>query len=314
MKKITVLLVVAVVLAGCQTAELESLRQQNKELSATNASLATEVDELSKKMEVLEKENTRLKETDQYQFQLGVDAYAHGKFDEAKKAFIALIDRYPKSQLVTEAKKNLGNAENQIRRIERELKAQCDTIQKEVAKVTALEAVNLIEEFQTTKPDAPCVGSLATKKTELATKAAKEKKEKENLARLGVEISEIRTYWKIKSDVLGGQELAVPFIRFKLKNVGVSPIERLEASASFTLTDEKEVLGDGSVYVIGSVDAPLKPDYSREVFFGSSTGYTGMGIVFQQPKVDADLYLDLGRGKVLVKTFSIKQKLEGLGY
>lgn len=129
--------------------------------------------------------------------------------------------------------------------------------------------------------------------------------------KLGIEVTDLRTSWKIEPNVLGGTKLVVPYIRFKLRNIGEQPIKKLKVSALFNLVDDKEILGDGSSYVIGYGDFPLKKGYTKEVFFGSATGYTGIGALLNQPRVTADLYIetDQSKEKVFMKSIQIAQTL-----
>jgi len=298
-------------LNGCGKEEIQKLRSEIETLKQEKKTLSDQVNQLKSQILSLEEENKKLKETDQYYFQKAVEFFKSNKWSEAKDSYQTLIDRFPASPLVAEAKKGLININTEIKRIERERVLACQNLSKKIQSASALEATKLIDDFIASDSEAPCVEEFRKKKEELTERAERERKEKEALAELGVEIYDFRTYWTIKRDVLGAQELAVPFIRFKVKNVGDKPIEKLHVKASFLLTDKKEVLGEGDKYVIGHGDAPLKPGFPREVFFGSSTGYTGLGIFYNRPKVSADLYLDLGKGKTLVKSFNINQKLEG---
>ena len=106
--------------------------------------------------------------------------------------------------------------------------------------------------------------------------------------------------------------MLVPYLRFVIKNIGDKPITHLEASAGFELTEKKEALGEGSSYVVSSSDPPLKPGYKKEVFFGSGTGYKGMGIILKRPAVTADLYFETAYGeqKHLIRSIPISTDIQ----
>lgn len=305
-------------MSSCTKEELEKLRSENELLKNENNNLKNEnkklinqVTQLKTQVSSLEEENKKFKETDQFYFLKAVEAFKAKKWNEAQERYQGLIERFPNSPLVFEAKKGLVAVKTEIKRIEQERKVACQNLNKKIQGLSPLEAIKLIDDFIASDPESPYIEEFKQKKTELNEQAEREKKEKEVLAKMGIEIFDLHTYWTIETDILGSKQIVIPYIRFKVKNIGNTPIERLKAKASFLLTEKKEVLGEGFKYVIGYGDAPLKPGFSREVFFGSSTGFTGMGILLNRPKVTADLYLDFGDGSTLVKTFNINQKLEG---
>ncbi len=63
--------------------------------------------ELQKKVESLEREVTALKETAENYFQRGVDMQYAGNLQEAKRAFEAVITKFPASNLVGSAQERL---------------------------------------------------------------------------------------------------------------------------------------------------------------------------------------------------------------
>ena len=63
--------------------------------------------ELQKKVESLEQQVTALRETDDSYFQRGVDMQYAGNLQEAKRAFEAVIAKFPASNLAGKAKERL---------------------------------------------------------------------------------------------------------------------------------------------------------------------------------------------------------------
>jgi tetratricopeptide (TPR) repeat protein len=63
--------------------------------------------DLQKKVESLEQEVAALKETEESDFQRGVDLQYAGNYQEAKKAFEAVITKFPASNLVGKAQERL---------------------------------------------------------------------------------------------------------------------------------------------------------------------------------------------------------------
>jgi hypothetical protein len=76
---------------------------QDSELTSEKALNA----ELQKKVESLEQQVTALKETDDRYFQRGVDMQYAGNLEEAKRAFEAVIAKFPASNLAEKARERL---------------------------------------------------------------------------------------------------------------------------------------------------------------------------------------------------------------
>jgi hypothetical protein len=128
-----------------------------------------------------------------------------------------------------------------------------------------------------------------------------------------IEMTAVRSYWKVENDALRGKQLVVPYLRFNVKNTGTAPITFLEMAATFEFTDKKEILGEGSQYVVTSSDAALKSGYTKEVFFGSGTGYTGYGILASRPAITAHVFVQTSMGgkKVELASFPVDTQLSG---
>ena len=102
------------------------------------------------------------------------------------------------------------------------------------------------------------------------------------------------------------RSLVVPYFRMRIKNIGDKPITKLIVKGSFKLIDKREIFGDGISYVIGYGDAPIVSNYSKEVFFGCSTGYTNLYYSF--PNMDMDLYININGGEdIFITTVKIKK-------
>lgn len=125
-------------------------------------------------------------------------------------------------------------------------------------------------------------------------KIEQEKKQKETNALLeaeaktGIKITSIKSSWKIRSG-LGGNELLSPSLMIKLKNIGNKNIKRLFIKADF-VKGNKEIFGEGTDYLIGSSDTPLKPGYSKTAFIYSNIGFTSF--FADLPSLSAEIYIN----------------------
>jgi vacuolar-type H+-ATPase subunit I/STV1 len=274
------------------------LRSENQKIKAENQKLMKEV--------------ATLKETADYHYQQGINKVSLLKYEEATSEFKTVIDMYPKSPLAANAKEQLAKTNKLI--VDR--RAEVDKVIKQLPRrlanaENATSASAILDETESKYPYLDIKEYVEKQRVELKDKLEKEKQALESLKVLGVELSNVRTYWTINTDVLGDQRLIIPYIRFTVKNTGSSPITKLAASACFDLTDKKEMLREGSACVISRSDHPLKPGYTREVFFGSGTGYkdTGWNRYLEKPTMTADLYLETDQGeKRLVKTIRISKE------
>jgi tetratricopeptide (TPR) repeat protein len=293
-------------IAACNSENVNELKYENKRLADENAVLVKKRDELSAKLSEAIAEIEQLKQTDQYHYSKAVDYENSQNWKDAILGYQLVIDKYPNSPLIEPAKLNIDKANAAIRQAEKEIKVACQKTRKKIASISAIEAVQIIDEFVAATPDAPCVDYLNMKKDELAAMALKQQEQMQALNELGMKVSDFRTYWTIDPDGQMGKELLVPYIRFTLKNIGNAPIPQIFVKASFELIGEKKILGEGQTYVIVNGDVPLNQGYSREVFLSSTTGYTGIGILLGRPETSADIYIN----NRLVKTIKIDQGIQ----
>lgn len=298
MKKLLSIFIVCLALVACGKKEINELKMENSKLR--------------EQISQLEAENKALKETDQYYYQQGISLLEANNYPGAKDKFNDLIAKFPNSSLI-------GNAQEQLKVIEKNRKEATEAINnlpKTLAKTSsALEADEILTKLEKTYNYDDVKEVINTHRKELQERIKKEKEMESALKDLGIEISNVRTYWTIDRNVMGGQPLVIPYMRFNIKNVGTNPITKLNFSASFELTDKKEMLGEGSSYVISPYsDHPLKPGYSKEVFFGSGTGYVTSGYdayYRSYPRVNADMYVEVNDSpKRIIKEIRIRREFK----
>ena len=99
-----VVVCVAFILSSCSNKELEKLRNENQQLET--------------KVQTLEQENAKLKETADYHYQQGADRLSSQEYEEAKSEFETVIEKYPTSPFVPSAKQQLSKVKTELVRIE----------------------------------------------------------------------------------------------------------------------------------------------------------------------------------------------------
>jgi hypothetical protein len=316
-------------MVGCDCAPREEL-----------ARIQTERDSLRKEQDALRQQIALLTATDQGYWVGALALEKSDRLPEAILQFRTLAERFPRSPLVQDAMIHIQKDETEISRRQQQERIEAAKLEEEkgqeaahhdervrerfnqlaalIRKSSATNALQQLEDFSNSGKNAPIPSDVAVKASSLSglyrAKAEQEEEKRKNdeqFAALGIQILEFTSYWTADPNVLGGKELLIPYLRFKVKNVGTIAISSLVAKASFELPDKKEVLGEGSSYPIGTSDPPLSPGYTREVFFGSGTGYTSWLVALNPPYVRASVYLEVnGSQQILVKTVPISKELK----
>ncbi len=300
-------------LGGCDQARVQELEKRASALEQQVEQATAKLKEAETRLADLEAENTRLRETDQVRFQKAVDLEAAGKIADAAREFSEVATKFPTGPFAAQARSQADALNEKLESLKAAAKKAVAELAKRVAAAPdATSAAKILDDLTNQYPFQEVSEAVGKYREELQASLAKEKEAATNAADLGIEISNLRTYWTINPNVRGGKEIVVPYIRFNVKNVSERPITSLRAKAAFELVENKEMLGDGGDYVIGSMDPPLKPGYTKEVFFGSSTGFTaGYGIITRRPRTTADLYIQTSEGQErLVKTIRISSELQ----
>lgn len=124
-----------------------------------------------------------------------------------------------------------------------------------------------------------------------------------------IQISQLTTAWMNRRSVSAiGAGGVVPIITFDLKNVGAAPIANINLLVSFYKPD-KEVIGGGTLDLLGSNDAPMRTGMWKKVTIDDHV------IQFPETRsavaLNADLYLQTDPGSyVLIDTYKISPSLE----
>jgi len=86
--------------------------------------------------------------------------------------------------------------------------------------------------------------------------------------------------------------LLCPQLQIQFKNTSNKDIDRLEVKASFINSSNNEIFGDAYALVIGSVDPPLRPGYSKTAYLASSVGYKNDMVALDFPPLVAEMYVN----------------------
>ena len=133
---------------------------------------------------------------------------------------------------------------------------------------------------------------------------------------VGLSVEGLRTGWEEKADVLGGQAMLVPCVRFNARNDRKGPISRLTFRASFNDPSERKKVGDGVAYSVTTTGSPLRSEYRTHVTLCSGVGYVGFGALValaNLPELEADIFVEVNGGdRTQILTTGITPKWTGL--
>lgn len=240
-----------------------------------------------------------------------VEARTMGDLQKSLDILNDLVARFPASPQVRDARAKIKELNKAIATQTKKEAKDFATVEKLTGKASPAESLIALDEFEKLHRPGAFKEHVEKLRDELKAAVEAEQKASAALAKLGLEISSFQSYWTVDPNILGGEAVLAPYMRFKVKNLLQEPLTHLAFSATFDLVDKKEQLGSGETFVVGHLSGtPIKPGYSKEVFFGSETGYSGPGAAIGRPNVSVDLYVEVNDGpKTLVKQFRLANRV-----
>ncbi len=263
------LLVLSIIVSSC--ANKQELKQKDEAID----SLQTELN--------------KLKETPESYFLFAHDYYKNGNFIEAIKKLESIKNRFPSSNY---SKDHIA-AEDLLKSYRSEENSIVTEILNRVKSINANESIELI---QNTLSKYSFSKDLNTKLIEALERNRKLYEKQKALVeaqqKIGIEIISIESYWKstISNDY---NELLVPELKIKVKNISGNDIKELKVKATFVQSNN-EVLGTDTDYTIYYGDTPLRPNQIKLAIVSSEIGYLDpLGIKrFDLPDVKAEIYIN----------------------
>ncbi len=132
-----------------------------------------------------------------------------------------------------------------------------------------------------------------------------------------IEIVDIETKWVQRYGAVGPHEvLVVPYISFRVKNVGDKPLKYINFNAVFIRKPTGLKLG--TAFIAGIRGKALKPgEVSDRIELISDAGYIASSLKafkdnpFWEP-VECKLFVNKGESFALIGIFDVEQRIEGL--
>ncbi len=199
--------------------------------------LQTRVHELEQELKASREKIASLERTDQWYWTAGLNLEDKGDLEQAANTYEQLVALFPHSPLVGDAKESAKAIRLKIKEKQAKREGEIKQYDKSTAQLIARlqkvsdpeEAYEQIESFLKTAP--PPTASQKQRLTQLAgeysARAEQERALRDAAKNLGVQVSNVRTYWTEDPNVLGGIALVVPYIRLMIKNISDNPITDL---------------------------------------------------------------------------------------
>lgn len=132
-------------------------------------------------------------------------------------------------------------------------------------------------------------------------------------------VSDISAQWAVNRDVLGGQVLVVPEVRFRVTAASSAPITSLRVKVVFLLSAEMgkgEVLYEDTQSVVSTNDRPLDTGFSKTVIFQSGKGYRVTGknaatiaAIISGDETQAEIYYETDHGFTKLQAIPVTNRL-----
>ncbi|MEO8513569.1 MAG: hypothetical protein ABI543_08420 [Ignavibacteria bacterium] len=254
------------------------------------------------------------KETDKKLFDAAYNLMQDHSYDMAINKFREMKSKYPYSELVKEADKNISLCNDKIKEIYKEEKANLDILIKKCSKIDVEDAITELKSFENS--DKPLdLKNIASKELEKYEKEyEKVKVEREAQKKSGIQIVSVDSEWEMSGGYLD-RPLLTPHMKIKLKNISTSDIERLEVIVQFIDKGKQEVFGEGSDYIIGYSDPPLSPGFAKTAFITCSVGFKSDLAALNLPSLTARIFIEpKGSDKILFKEVSVKKTYMGMDF
>lgn len=133
------------------------------------------------------------------------------------------------------------------------------------------------------------------------------------------EMSDLSAQWVINRDVLGGQFLVVPEVRFRVANASPTPLSSLRIKTVFVLKREEgegEILYEDTQFVVSTSDRPLDAGYSKTVVSKAKKGYKVtsdntalIAAIISGIEAEVEIYYETNQGFTKLQTIPVVKKL-----
>lgn len=271
-------------------------------------SLQSDVYQLEKENIDLKEEIKKLKNTDQYIYNSALDLLNSGMYDQSIEKFYEMKTKYPNSQLGANADANIIIAKQKIEKYEKEQIAYFNNFINEIKNYDIEESIRQLKIYVSEEHPADLVQKGKDELKQYSVQFEKVKSEREFEKKTGLRVISVESKWDWYGSF--GEQLLVPQLIIKFKNISNVDITELDVKTTFIKSEINEVFGEARAYVIGYGDSPLKPNYSKNAFLYCNVGYKNDMIAFSFPDFVADIYVN----KHFYKQIIISKKYGGIDW
>ena len=284
-------------------------------ITSCTSDYKNEIKRLESKVYQLEKENNdfqeeikRLKNTDQFIYNTALDLLNSGMYEQSIEKFYEMKVKYPNSQLGTNADENIRIAKQNIEKYEKEQITYFNNFKNEIKNYDIEESIRQLKIYVSEKHPSDLIQKGKDELKQYSVQFEKVKSEREFEKKTGLRVISIESKWDWHGSF--GEQLLVPQLIIKFKNISNVDVTELDVKTTFIKSEINEVFGEARAYVIGYGDSPLKPNYSKNAFLYCNVGYKNDMIAFSFPDFVADIYVN----KHFYKQIIISKKYGGIDW
>jgi hypothetical protein len=254
--------------------------------------VVSENTKLKETISQLEHEIEKLKETDQYYYQAGVDEYARGNFKGVIDWMDQLKSKFPNSSLTDSADKLIKDANNEIALIYQKEKNDLNILVQNSARIDIEEAIASLEAYIEGDHPADLIKTANDSLSTYKDTFEKERSQREIEQSVGIRLTDYSTGWGVYT----GSQLFTPQLTLKFKNIKNESIsDTIKIRVDFIETSKNEVFGEDTHYLISYGDTPLQPSYTKTAYINSGVGFRSYFSSWELgslPSITADVYIN----------------------
>jgi hypothetical protein len=288
---IFVIIFISFAFIGCNSEKITQLEYNLTQLRQENLRLNNDNLELKNEIKILAEENQKLKETDQYYYQSGVDEYNMKHYLKTIEWMNNLKLKFPQSNLISSADRLIRDSNFQIQEIYQKEKQMLNQIISNARKAEIEDSIAMLNDYVSEDHPQDLIATATKSLNSYKTEYEKIREERELEQSLGVRLVEYATGWGFVDDL--ATQLFVPQLRLVFKNITDYPLRGVEIKTNFIKTSGNEIFGDSNdTLVYEYTGTALEPGYSKTIFATCNVGYRNEISFSSAPDLYANVYVN----------------------
>jgi hypothetical protein len=223
------------------------------------------------------------KDTDKKLFNEAFKLINEKKYEQAIVKLKEMKSKYPKSDLLLEADKNIELCNNKIEEKNKNEKIEYYEIVKICKTKDVEDAINELESFISKVSNKELIDK-ASKELEVYKKEyEKVKSERDFEKTYGIKIISVDTYWDVYWNW--------PVVKLKVKNISGKDIEWLSFNVQFLDRKSGSIYADGFTYISSKSDVPFGNGLTKVGKINGDKGIEKVNEIMNLPSITARIYI-----------------------